>query len=137
MTSNSKKALTLLSMGFACSYVLIANAREIKLGNKCDRETCVSVFLKHLDRNPGPRNQSFTAILDYVESDIDGVRGKAHIESRDILCDGRNVVGFKGPNVSIRDGDQVTDEFGMRKQIQIACEKDKTTLYKKIFSIQN
>lgn len=93
-TNNSRRNLILLLTVFVCACIEIANAREVMLGTKCDRETCVSVFLKHLDRNPGTQNQSFTAILDYVESDADGVRGKSHIESRDILCDGRNFVGF-------------------------------------------
>lgn len=35
---------------------------------------------------------------------------------------------IKRPNVSIRDADEVTDEFGMRKLMKIACKKNKKRL---------
>jgi hypothetical protein len=50
-------------------------------------------------------------------------QGKAREEYRDVLCDGRNVSDWKGPVVSIPNGDSVNDEPGMRTLLELVCNK--------------
>lgn len=123
----TKYRSAIVSIAVSCIIISVStqltNARGLLLGKKCDKESCLSVFLRHLDSDPGLKNHSFTAVIDYAESELNGAPGKSHIESRDILCDGRGHVGFKGPSVSVRDGDEVTEELGMKKLLKVACNR--------------